>query len=53
LFDGAATATLLAPIAALGAEGGPLADAGAEARDEASRAIPDAMLALWAIRQKT
>jgi len=53
LFEGAATATLLAPIAALGAEDGPLADAGAEARDEASRTIPDAMLALWAIRQKS
>jgi len=53
LFEGAATGTLLAPIAALGAEDGPLADAGAEARDEASRAIPDAMLALWAIRQKS
>ena len=53
LFEGGETAPLLAPIAALGAEDGPLADAGAEARDEASRAIPDAMLALWAIRQKT
>ena len=52
-FDGGETAPLLAPIAALGAEDGPLADAGAEARDEASRAIPDAMLALWAIRQKS
>jgi uncharacterized protein len=53
LFDGAETGTLLAPLAALGAEDGPLADASAEARDEASRSIPDAMLALWAMRQKT
>jgi uncharacterized protein len=53
LFDGAETGPLLAPIAALGAEDGPLADAPAEARDEASRSIPDAMLALWAIRQQT
>jgi len=53
LFDGAETGPLLAPIAALGTEDGPLADAGAEARDEASRSIPDAMLALWAIRQKS
>ena len=53
LFDDAETGPLLAPIAALGAEDGPLADATAEARDEASRKIPDAMLALWAIRQKT
>jgi uncharacterized protein len=52
LFDGAATATLLAPIAALGGEDGNLAEATAAERDAASRTIPDAMLALWAIRQK-
>lgn len=52
LFDSAETGPLLAPLAALGAEDGPLADASAEARDEASRTIPDAMLALWAMRQK-
>jgi len=47
LFDGADTAGLLAPLAALGSEDGALAEASAEARDAASRAIPDAMLALW------
>lgn len=52
LFDTQPTATLLAPIAALGGEDGALAEADAEARDGASRQIPDAMLALWAIRQK-
>ncbi len=52
LFEGGATAPLLAPIAALGSPDGALAEAGAEARDEASRSIPDAMLALWAIHQK-
>lgn len=46
-FEGADTAPLLAPIAALGAEDGALASASAEARDAASRTIPDAMLALW------
>ncbi|MDR7298085.1 uncharacterized protein J2X16_003434 [Pelomonas aquatica] len=51
-FDGEATAPLLAPIAALGAEDGGLADATAAERDAASRAIPDAMLALWALHQK-
>jgi len=51
-FDGAATATLLAPIAALGAEDGQLAEGSAAERDAASRQIPDAILALWAIRQK-
>ncbi|MEA2120602.1 UPF0149 family protein, partial [Halovibrio sp. HP20-50] len=50
-FDDPDTAALLAPIAALGAEDGPLAEATAEARDTASRAIPDAMLALWERRQ--
>ncbi|MBA4218003.1 MAG: UPF0149 family protein [Proteobacteria bacterium] len=50
-FDGPDTAALLTPIAALGAEDGPLAEATAEARDAASRAIPDAMLALWERRQ--
>jgi uncharacterized protein len=53
LFDSAEIGPLLAPLAALGAEDGPLADASVEARDEASRSIPDAMLALWAMRQKT
>ncbi|PTT76159.1 YecA family protein, partial [Pelomonas sp. HMWF004] len=48
LFDGADTADLLAPIAALGGEDGALAEAAAAERDVASRAIPDAMLALWA-----
>jgi uncharacterized protein len=52
LFDGPATATLLAPIAALGGEDGNLAEATAAERDAASRTIPDAMLALWAIRQQ-
>ena len=47
LFDGAETAALLAPIAALGGEDGALAEASAEARDAASRTIPDAMLVLW------
>jgi len=51
-FDGAETGPLLAPIAALGGEDGPLAEGSAAERDEASRKIPDAMLALWAIRQK-
>ena len=51
-FDGGETATLLAPIAALGSADGALADGSAAERDAASRAIPDAMLALWAIRQK-
>lgn len=51
LFDGDATAELLAPVAALGGEDGALAEAPAADRDAASRAIPDAMLALWAIRQ--
>lgn len=53
LFDSAETGPLLAPLAALGVEDGPLADASAEARDEASRKIPDAMLALWAIQQQS
>lgn len=52
-FEGAETAPLLAPIAALGEPDGALAEGSAEARDEASRAIPDAMLALWALRQNT
>ncbi|KQV86924.1 UPF0149 family protein [Pelomonas sp. Root1237] len=51
LFDGAGTAELLAPIAALGGEDGALAEGSAAERDEASRKIPDAMLALWALRQ--
>ena len=53
LFDAAGTAPLLAPIAALGSEDGGLAEATAADRDEASRSIPDAMLALWANRQKS
>lgn len=52
-FDGAETGPLLAPIAALGGEDGALAEGSAAERDEASRQIPDAMLALWAIRQKS
>lgn len=52
LFDADDTKELLAPVAALGADDGDLAEASAEARDEASRKIPDAMLALWTIRQK-
>lgn len=52
LFDAEATAALLAPITALGGEGGSLAEAGAAERDAASRTIPDAMLALWALRQR-
>lgn len=51
LFDAAETADLLAPIAALAGEDGALAEGAAAERDAASRAIPDAMLALWAIRQ--
>jgi uncharacterized protein len=51
-FDGAETGPLLAPVAALGGEDGALAEASAAERDEASRKIPDAMLALWSIRQK-
>jgi len=51
LFDGADTAALLAPVAALGGEDGALAEGTAAERDAASRAIPDAMLALWAMRQ--
>ncbi|RZJ11595.1 MAG: YecA family protein [Rubrivivax sp.] len=50
-FDGAETGPLLAPIAALGSADGALAEGSAEDRDAASRQIPDAMLALWAIRQ--
>jgi uncharacterized protein len=50
-FDGAETGPLLAPIAALGGEDGALAEGSAAERDEASRKIPDAMLALWALRQ--
>lgn len=50
-FDGAETGPLLAPIAALGSPDGALAEGSAEDRDAASRTIPDAMLALWAIRQ--
>ncbi len=50
-FEGEATAPLLAPIAALGSPEGALADGSAEDRDAASRTIPDAMLALWALRQ--
>ncbi|HEY9109372.1 MAG TPA: UPF0149 family protein [Roseateles sp.] len=52
-FEAGETATLLAPIPALGEPDGALAEGSAQARDEASRAIPDAMLALWAIRQKS
>ncbi|MFG6463675.1 UPF0149 family protein [Roseateles sp. DXS20W] len=52
-FDGAETGPLLAPIAALGSPDGALAEGSAQDRDEASRTIPDAMLALWAIRQKS
>ena len=51
LFEGEATAPLLAPIAALGGEEGSLAEGSAAERDAASRTIPDAMLALWALRQ--
>jgi uncharacterized protein len=51
-FDGAETGPLLEPIAALGSADGALAEGSAEDRDAASRQIPDAMLALWTIRQK-
>lgn len=51
-FDSGEIAELLAPVAALGSEGGALADASPAERDEASRKVPDAMLALWAARQK-
>ena len=53
LFDNEPTAALLAPIAALGGEDGALAEATAEARDAASRSIPDAMLALWEIHRNS
>jgi len=53
LFDADDTAELLAPVAALGGEDGGLLEGSAAERDEASRKIPDAMLALWAIRQVT
>ena len=49
-FEAADTAPLLAPITALAAEGGALAEGSAADRDEASRQIPDAMLALWSRR---
>lgn len=52
-FETGDTAALLAPVAALGSEDSALGEADAAARDEASRQIPDAMLALWAIRQRT
>lgn len=52
-FDDAATAPLLAPVAALGGEDGALAEATAAERDAASRQIPDAVLALWAQRKKS
>lgn len=51
-FDAGETAELLAPVAALGSEDSALAEGAAAERDEASRKIPDAMLALWAWRQK-
>ncbi|RZL38608.1 MAG: YecA family protein [Rubrivivax sp.] len=51
LFDAPETAALLAPIAALGGADGALAEGSPQARDEASRAIPEAVLALWALRQ--
>lgn len=51
-FDGAETGALLAPVAALGSADGALAEGSPAARDEASRRIPDAMLALWQIRQR-
>ncbi|MFG6416282.1 UPF0149 family protein [Roseateles sp. DC23W] len=51
-FDNAPTAELLAPLAALGSADGALADGTPEARDAASRGIPDAMLALWGIHQQ-
>lgn len=50
LFEDAQTGALLAPLAALGVEDGALAGATAAERDAASRSIPDAMLALWALR---
>lgn len=50
-FDAPETAELLAPLAALGGEDGALAEASPAERDEASRKIPDAILALWALRQ--
>jgi uncharacterized protein len=52
-FDGAETGPLLAPVTALGGEDGALAEGSAAERDEASRKIPDAMLALWKIRQQS
>lgn len=51
-FESGETAELLAPIAALGSPDGALAEGSPAERDEATRKIPDAMLALWAIRQK-
>jgi uncharacterized protein len=52
LFDDPPTAALLAPIVALGSADGALAEGSLEARDAASRTIPDAMLALWEIHRK-
>lgn len=51
-FDQGDTAELLAPIVALGGEDGALAESTAAERDEASRKIPDAMLALWSNHRK-
>ncbi|MFG6465300.1 UPF0149 family protein [Roseateles sp. BYS87W] len=50
-FENGETAELLAPIAALGSPDGALAEGSMAARDEATRKIPDAMLALWALRK--
>lgn len=51
-FDGGETAALLAPVVALGSADGTLAEGSETDRDEASRAIPDAMLALCKIRHQ-
>lgn len=51
-FDAEDSEAWLAPIVALGAEDGVLAEASAAQRDAASRLIPDAMLAMWARRQR-
>ena len=51
-FEGGEAAELLAPVAALGSPDGALAEGSMAERDEATRKIPDAMLALWALRKR-
>ncbi len=51
-FEGGETEEWLAPIVALGSVEGLLTNASLAERDAASRLIPDAMLAMWAWRQR-